>query len=155
MAALDRALALAEMHDGAVVVGEHLHLDVARPLDVALEEQPVVAEGAARLARRRRRSAASSVALVAHDAHALAAAAGGGLDQQRIAEPSRRRAERLAAARRILVRGHDRHAGCRRRCARASVLSPIAAIASGVGPMKVRPASCTARAKAAFSARKP
>ena len=37
----------------AVRVGEHLHLDVARALEVALDEQPVVAEGRAGLAARR------------------------------------------------------------------------------------------------------
>ncbi len=42
--ALQRALALAQMDDGAVRVGEHLHLDVARALDQALEQQGVVAE---------------------------------------------------------------------------------------------------------------
>ena len=39
--------------------------------------------------------------------------------------------------------------------ARAAVLLPISAIASGDGPMKVRPASRQARANAAFSARNP
>ena len=39
--------------------------------------------------------------------------------------------------------------------ARAPVLLPIVAIASGDGPMNVRPASRQARAKAAFSARNP
>ncbi len=38
---------------------------------------------------------------------------------------------------------------------RAATLSPIKLIASGLGPMKVRPLSSTACAKAAFSARKP
>ena len=37
----------------------------------------------------------------------------------------------------------------------AAILSPIASIASGGGPMKVSPAAAQARAKAAFSARKP
>ena len=37
----------------------------------------------------------------------------------------------------------------------AAALLPIAAIACGVGPMKVRPASMTAWANAAFSDRKP
>ncbi len=38
---------------------------------------------------------------------------------------------------------------------RAPVLLPMVRIASGVGPMKVRPASRHASAKRAFSARKP
>jgi hypothetical protein len=37
----------------------------------------------------------------------------------------------------------------------APALWPIAAIASGEGPMNTRPASRQARAKASFSARKP
>ena len=44
MAPLDRALALAE-RDHALAVAEELDLDVARPLDVALAEDSVVAEG--------------------------------------------------------------------------------------------------------------
>ena len=58
--ALDRALALAEVHDGAVLVGEDLDLDVARPLEVALEEDAAVAERRQRLARRPPRSAAAN-----------------------------------------------------------------------------------------------
>jgi hypothetical protein len=38
---------------------------------------------------------------------------------------------------------------------RASVFDPIASIASGGGPIQVSPASSTARANAAFSARNP
>ncbi len=38
---------------------------------------------------------------------------------------------------------------------RAPVLLPIRSIASGDGPMNVSPASAQARAKSAFSARKP
>ena len=38
---------------------------------------------------------------------------------------------------------------------RAPILEPIASIADGGGPIQIRPASSQARAKAAFSARKP
>ena len=38
---------------------------------------------------------------------------------------------------------------------RASVFEPIASIAAGGGPIQTRPASSTARANVAFSARKP
>ncbi len=44
MAALQRALALAQVHAGAVPVGEHLHLDVAGALQVALDQDAAVAE---------------------------------------------------------------------------------------------------------------
>ena len=85
MAALQRAFALAEMDDVAVRVAQQLDLDVARPLEVALEDQPLVAErsrgpraapGRERLGSRRARD----------DVHALAAAAGARLDQHREAD---------------------------------------------------------------------
>ena len=44
VAALDRAVALAEVDDVAVRVGEHLHLDVARVLEVALDVDGRVGE---------------------------------------------------------------------------------------------------------------
>src|SRR6266478_4241881 len=51
--ALDRALALAEMNDGAVGVGEDLDLDVARRGDVLLDVDGRVAKGRAGLGARR------------------------------------------------------------------------------------------------------
>ena len=52
MAALHRALALEQVHDVAVVVGEDLDLDVARALDQALDVQRAVAERRRRFAPR-------------------------------------------------------------------------------------------------------
>ena len=110
VAALDRALALAEVEHRAVAVGQHLDLDVARRLDVALEEHPVVAERRARLALRPH-EAFAQVALVERDAHALAAAAGRRLDHHGIADlggdtrGERRLRDRLGVAR------HDADAG--------------------------------------------
>ena len=75
VAALHRAVALEEMDDGAVPVGEDLHLDVAGALDQLLEIDLVPAEGGLGLAASPRRSSRSSAALVADDAHAAAAAA--------------------------------------------------------------------------------
>ena len=49
---LDRALALAEVHDRAVMIAEHLELDVARVLDVLLDVDVADAEGRFRLALR-------------------------------------------------------------------------------------------------------
>ena len=91
----------------AVRVAEDLDLDVARPLDVALEEQRVVAERGQRLARGRARSPRRSSAGVAHDPHALAAAARGRLDQHREADraPLARRVS-ASAARRALIARH-------------------------------------------------
>ena len=53
MPPLDRALALEQVDDVAVVVGEDLDLDVARPLDQPLDVQRAVAERGRRLAPRR------------------------------------------------------------------------------------------------------
>src|SRR5881398_680143 len=52
VAALDRALALAERDHRTVSVAEQLHLHMPRPLDVALAEDTVVAERCLRLAPR-------------------------------------------------------------------------------------------------------
>ena len=63
MAALRRAVALEEVHDVAVGVGEDLHLDVAAALDVLLDQHGVVAERArAPRAGRRPRASAYSAA---------------------------------------------------------------------------------------------
>ena len=85
MSALHAALALAERKRVAVRVAEHLHLDVARLVDVALEIDARVGEG--RLAAVR---AALERALDAlprqHDLHADATTAADGLDDDRIAD---------------------------------------------------------------------
>ena len=53
MPALHRALALEQMYDVAVVVGEDLHLDVPRPRDQPLDVERAVAERRRRFAARR------------------------------------------------------------------------------------------------------
>src|SRR3989304_5458042 len=45
MAALQRAVALAEVDPAAVAVEEELHLDVARPIEAALEDESLIVEG--------------------------------------------------------------------------------------------------------------
>ena len=86
MAALDRALALAEMHDVAVVVAEDLELDVARVLEILLDVDVAVAERGLGLRAARCAAALGSSPRIAHDAHAAAAAAGHRLDDDRIAD---------------------------------------------------------------------
>ena len=85
MPALQRAVALAEMHGVAVAVAEHLDFDVARALEIFFEVDCVVAEGGLGFRARGRQRIGSS-ARVARDLHAAPAAAGGGLDQHRIAD---------------------------------------------------------------------
>src|SRR5439155_7685308 len=84
VAPLHRAFALAE-GDDAVRVAEELDLDVTRPLDVALAEDPVVAEGRFRLAPSRREGLLE-LGVLPHDPHPTAAAARCRLDHEREAE---------------------------------------------------------------------
>ena len=156
VAALDRALALAEVHAVAVRVGQDLDLDVARRVEVASRGRGV---------RRRRRDRASAARAakaprarlgLAHDAHALAAAAGRGLEQHRVADLARR-ASRAARRRRP---GRVARAPPARRpspsCGARATLSPIAAIASRRRADEDEPGVVDTRsAKAAFSDRKP
>src|SRR5207244_12215262 len=83
MSPLDRAFALAQMHDVAVRVAEHLDLDVPRLLDVFFEKYPVVAKAGLCLVLRAG-EALVQLGIAASDAHALAAAAGGRLQHDRI-----------------------------------------------------------------------
>src|SRR4029077_6003061 len=85
MRALQRAVALAEMDDIAPSVAEELHLDMARPVEIALEIDGVVAERGLRLGLRERQHMAQLVG-VARQLHAAPAAAGRGLQQYRVAD---------------------------------------------------------------------
>ena len=83
--ALDRALALAEVKRPALLVGQHLYLDMTRFLDELLDEDPVVAEAGARLVLGAAK-AFGGFLIAAGDAHALAAAACRGLEHDGIAD---------------------------------------------------------------------
>ncbi|GAB3951032.1 hypothetical protein GCM10027614_52370 [Micromonospora vulcania] len=80
MAALDRALPVAERDHPAVGVAEDLHLDVPAALDVPLDEDRAVAERGGRLAARRS-DGLGEPGVVPDDPHPAAAATGGRLDQ--------------------------------------------------------------------------
>ena len=82
---LDRAVPLTERDDVPVSVGQELHLDVARPLEVALAVERAVAEGAHCLALGRRERVVE-LDRGADDAHPSAAATGRRLDEQRKAD---------------------------------------------------------------------
>jgi hypothetical protein len=77
VAALHRAFALAQIDDVAVLIAQHLDLDVARAFDELLDEHAVVAEGGKALALGRL-EALAHVALGPGEPHPLAAAAGRG-----------------------------------------------------------------------------
>ena len=110
MAALDRAIALAERDDMPLLVAEHLHLDVPRAEDGALDQQAAVAEGGGRLRARRFQRGKQRLRL-AHDAHAAAAAAGAGLHHHGIADLARRGGEARRTLVVALVAGRAGHAG--------------------------------------------
>ncbi len=88
MAALQRAVALAEMDGVALAVSQHLHLDMAGMGEIFLEIDGVVAERGARLVARGDERGLELV-LEQRELHAAPAAAGRGLDQHRIADVAR------------------------------------------------------------------
>ena len=127
--ALDRAFALAEMHEMPLPVAEDLDLDVPGLLDELLEEHPFVAEGGGGLGLRPREPLLE-LGVVAGDAHALAATAGRGLDHHRIADAPGD-VERFAeAADGVGMAGHDADA---RPFGEALALDLVAHRADGVG----------------------
>ena len=85
VAALDGALALAQMDDAAALVGQHLYFNVARMGQGALQQQVSGAEGGRRLASCRGQCLRQRARLV-DEAHPLAAAARRRLDHHRIAQ---------------------------------------------------------------------
>ena len=85
VAALDRAFALAEMNDVAMLVAQDLDFDMARIDDEFLDEHAVVAEGGFGLGTRARKTL-GHLGLGMRDPHALAAAARRCLDHDRISD---------------------------------------------------------------------
>ena len=109
VAALRRALALAQMNDVALAVAKDLKLDVSRLLDVALQQNPIATEGAGRLALAGFQRGWKFCRCI-DDAHAFAAAAVRGLDHQRVADAV---GLELKSGRVLVlagVAGHNRHA---------------------------------------------
>ena len=153
IAALDRAFALAEIDDIAVLVAENLDFDVARIGDELLDEHAVVAEARLRLGASARKSFLDLGAAVG-DAHTLAAAARRRLDHHRIADLVGDLFGLLVVLDHAEKAGHGRDLGGGG-LRLLSILSPMAAIAFGFGPMKTMPALASASANAARSERKP
>ena len=110
VAPLDGAFALAQVDDIAVAVGQHLDLDVARLLDVALDKDARVVEGLLRLLAAGGQGRLHVLGL-ADDAHALAAAACGRLEQDRVAHLLGDLQGLGLVPDGLDVAGNDRHAG--------------------------------------------
>ena len=110
VAALHRAVALEQMHDVAVRVGEDLHLDVARPCQIALDQHAVVAERRGGFLLRRGEGG-GKFAGRCDDAHAAAAAAGDRLDQHGKADARCLVGEERVVLPVAVIAGQQRHAG--------------------------------------------
>ena len=80
MPALGGAIALPQVHHVAVMVGQHLHLDVPRMLDVLFQVDAAVAKGGLGLTRRLRDCRLQRQIVQGHP-HAATATAGAGFDQ--------------------------------------------------------------------------
>jgi hypothetical protein len=151
MAALQRALALPEVHDVPVRVSEDLHFDVSGRRHVPLEKEGVVAEGCRGLAPRRR-DRVCELSLGLDDMHPAPPADGlMSTGKPTSAAPATSSSSVRPARASPGTVGTPRSSTV---CF-AEILSPMISIASALGPMKTIPASTHARAKAAFSARKP
>jgi hypothetical protein len=94
MAALERALALAEVEGSSRAVGQDLHLDVPRPVDETLEDHDVVPERGLRFAPRCRQGR-GELGLGANHPHALAPATPRRLEDDRPTDPSGRGQKRV------------------------------------------------------------
>ena len=126
VAALDRAVALAEVDHVAVLVGDDLDLDVARVGQVALEVDARVGEELLALARGALEGVLQLV-LAQRDAEALAAAAARGLDGDRVADV-------LLGDLRARPRASRRSPWCRARSARRRPASARARRSSSPSP---------------------
>ena len=107
---LQGAFALEQRQQIAVAVADHLHLDVARILDVFLDQHAIVAErrlGLALGADDRRRKLGCRT----HDTHAAAAATGRRLDQHRKADLVGGLGQRRVVLSLAVIARHHRHAG--------------------------------------------
>ena len=153
VAALDGALALAEADHVAVLVGQHLELDVARLLDELFHVEIAVAERRRRL-RLRRVKQVGQFFVAADDAHAAPAAAGRGLHDHREADLLRPLERFVRRGDHAFGAGQDRHAGLLHGL-RAFSFSPIRRMTSGGGPMNLMPQVSHTSAKLAFSLSRP
>src|SRR5690606_148609 len=111
VAALHRAVALAQVHGVAVLVGQHLELHVTRVLEELLHVHRRVAEGRAGLGPGHV-DGVEQRGLGVYDAHAAPATAAGGLDDDRVADVARDAKNLVRVVRQgAFGAGHAGHAG--------------------------------------------
>src|SRR5713101_9104388 len=108
MTPLRRAVAIPNGQNLAMVVGEHLHLNVPRTLQHVLEEQALVSERGGRDASRARERV-TKLSLLANGLHPDAAASGDRLDHHRVADGARPEDEGFVALIVAAISGQDRN----------------------------------------------
>ncbi len=121
MPPLDRAFPLAEVHHRAVMIAEHLELDVARTLDVLFDVHVADAEGGLGFTLRRLERPAE-LGRGVNDPHAAATAARHRLDDDRIPEILGDLQRLLFAVDRTVAAREDRDAGFLHGAARAGLV---------------------------------
>src|ERR1043165_5706839 len=132
MPPLDRAFALAEVDEVAVMVAEHLELDVTGVLEILLDVDVADAERRFGFALRGAQQVAK-LARIPHDAHAASAAAGDGLDDHRVADVLGALERLLVAVDGTIAARQHRHARFLHRAARARL------VAHQLDDVRVRP----------------
>jgi hypothetical protein len=110
MAALHTAITLEQINAIALLVEEHLNLDMPWLLHIALDEHRVIAKAVDGLALARGQRIVKLIG-TQHRAHALAPATGTGLDEHRVADASSLALEHSGVLIGAVVAGHERHAG--------------------------------------------
>ena len=154
VATLQRAVAGGDDHDVAVLVGQALGLDVARLVEELLDQALAATEGADRLADGRLVELGDLLE-GAGDLEAAPAAAEDGLDRDRQAVLLGELDDLVGVLDRVLEAGRQRGVGLQRDVLGLGLVAEAPRSPSGDGPIQISPASRTAWAKPAFSARKP
>ena len=125
VAALDRTVALEEMHEIAMRIAEDLHLDMARAAHQLFEIDLILAEGVLGLALGAQHGV-DELVLALDRSHAAPAAAPGGLEHDRIADLGGEALDLLRVVRQRRRRRHDRRAEGDRDVARRDLVAEIA-----------------------------
>ena len=138
MPPLDGAFALAENLDIAVLIGQHLKLDVPRRFHKFLHVHVAAGERGRRFRLRLRKQAGRS-AVLAHNAHAAPAASGRRFQHHRITDCFRRVSSASSGLASTPSEPGRIGTPCSSITARARCFRPIVRITSGLGPMNLMP----------------
>lgn len=150
---MDRRIALAQVHGVAMRIGDDLNLDMTRTANELFEVDLVVAKGVGSLGTGGDEHPLELLVVVCL-AHALATAAGRGLDEDGVADLVGKGTASSTVSTGPSLPGTVGTPSSFI-VALAAALLPRESMHSGDGPMKMMSLSAQARAKSAFSERKP